>query len=157
MQGESLDELGTGAHTAVELRAVGQGREGVPQVNGGVAEEVPFAGETAPTRKDGEGDDLTCGEGRLRTGLTFWRAGLAKVVDRNVKCGEEGVHVNHEESAPFPSGSGGKLTLERGHLPLKSSPCNSHQAFKALSPQSVGRRPAQDDHLMACRDQLARQ
>jgi hypothetical protein len=27
-------------------------------------------------------------------------------------------------------GSGGKPTLRCGHLPLKYSPCNSHQAFK---------------------------
>jgi len=31
--------------------------------------------------------------------------GLAKVVDRDIKCGEEGVDVEHEESVPFPSES----------------------------------------------------
>ncbi|MGF1470392.1 MAG: hypothetical protein ACFB50_01465, partial [Rubrobacteraceae bacterium] len=46
------------------------------------------------------------------------------------KCGEEGVHVEHEESVPFPSGSVSKPTLERGHLPLKSRTDNSHQTFK---------------------------
>ncbi|MGF1473315.1 MAG: choice-of-anchor Q domain-containing protein, partial [Rubrobacteraceae bacterium] len=46
-----------------------------------------------------------------------------------VKCGEEGVHVEHEESVPFPSGSVSKPTLERGHLPLKSRTDNSHQTF----------------------------
>jgi non-specific serine/threonine protein kinase len=55
---------------------------------------------------------------------------VAKVVDRDVKCGEEGVHVEHEESVPFPRGSGSKPTLERGHLLLKSSSYNSHQALK---------------------------
>lgn len=55
---------------------------------------------------------------------------VAKIVDHDVKCGEEGVHVEHEESVPFPSGSVSKPTLRCGHLPLKSSPCNSHQAFK---------------------------
>jgi hypothetical protein len=54
---------------------------------------------------------------------------LAEVVDHNVKCGEEGVHIDHE-SVPFPSGLVSKPTLVRGHLPLKSSPDNSHQAFK---------------------------
>ena len=91
VQGESLDELGTGAHQAVELRAVGHSREGIPQLGVGVAVEVPLAVEAAPTRKDGEGDDLTCAEGGFGTGLTFRRAGLAKVVDRDVKCGEVGV------------------------------------------------------------------
>ena len=91
VQGESLDELGTGAHTAVELRAVGQGRESVPQVNRGVAVEVPLAGETAPTRKDGQGDDLTLGEGCLRTGFAFWRLGVAEIICDNVEYGEEGV------------------------------------------------------------------
>jgi hypothetical protein len=56
--------------------------------------------------------------------------GLAEVVDRNVKCSEEGVHIEHEGSVPFPSGLGGKPTLECGHLPLKFRTGNSHQAFK---------------------------
>src|SRR5688572_33432889 len=56
--------------------------------------------------------------------------GVAELIDRNVKCGEEGVHVNHEESVPFPSGSGSKPTLKGGHLPLKFPTGNSHQAFK---------------------------
>src|SRR5215211_1779137 len=150
VQGESLDELGTGAHQAVELRAVGQSREGIPQLGVGVAVEVPLAVEAAPTRKDGEGDDFTCAEGGLGTGLTFRRAGLAKVVDRDVKCGEEGVHVEHEESVPFPRGSGSKPTLERGHLPLKSSSYNSHQAFKDIHPEKEievhGTRPSRSYH-----------
>jgi hypothetical protein len=59
--------------------------------------------------------------------------GLAEVVDHDVEYGEEGVHIDHESSVPFPSGSGGKLTLKRGHLLLKSSTDNSHQAFKVKS------------------------
>ena len=43
------------------------------------------------------------------------------------------VHIDHEESVPFPWGNGiGKPTLKGGHLPLKLSPDNSHQAFKAV-------------------------
>ena len=60
----------------------------------------------------------------------YWRVGLAEVVERNVECSEEGVHIEHEGSVPFPSGSGGKPTLECGHLPLKFCTGNSHQAFK---------------------------
>jgi hypothetical protein len=60
---------------------------------------------------------------------------VAKVVDHNVECGEEGVHIDHEESVPFPSGSGSKPTLVCGHLPFKPSMDKSHQAFKgALAP-----------------------
>jgi hypothetical protein len=33
---------------------------------------------------------------------------------------------------PFPSGLGGKPTLECGHLPLKFYTGNSHQAFNEL-------------------------
>ena len=40
------------------------------------------------------------------------------------------VHVDHESSVPFPSGLVGKPTLVGGHLSLKSSTGNSHQAFK---------------------------
>src|SRR5215208_8200657 len=58
--------------------------------------------------------------------------GVVEGVDHNVKCGQEGVHVEHEGSVPFPWGSGSRPTLERGHLPLKSSIDNSHQAFKAF-------------------------
>src|SRR5215213_8337574 len=114
----------------VELRAVGQGRECIPQLGVGVAVEVPLAVETAPTGKDCQGKHLALGEGGFGTGTSSWRLGVAEVVCDDVKCGEEGVHVKHEESAPFPWGSGGKLTLECGHLPLKCSTHNSHQAFK---------------------------
>jgi hypothetical protein len=65
-------------------------------------------------------------------GLFFRGTALAKVVGHDVECGEEGVHVKHEESVPFPSGSGGKLTLICGHLPLKSQAANSHQASKSF-------------------------
>jgi hypothetical protein len=34
MQGKSLDEVGVGAHQAVELRAIGEGREGTAQFGG---------------------------------------------------------------------------------------------------------------------------
>jgi hypothetical protein len=50
----------------------------------------------------------------------------------NVEYGEEGVHIDHEESVPFPSGSVSKPTLANGHLPLKFLPDNSHQAFKGF-------------------------
>src|SRR5215210_454665 len=131
VQEESLDELGTGAHQAVELRATGQSREGIEQVGFGVAVEVPLAGEAGPPGEDGQGYDLAFGEGGLGAGSLFGRMGVAEVVNHNVKCGEEGVHIEHEESVPFPSGSGGKPTLACGHLPLKSPTGNSHQAFKA--------------------------
>jgi hypothetical protein len=91
MQHEGFEEFCVETQEAVELRAVGQGRESVPQVSLGIAVEVPLAGEPGPPGEDGEGDDLTCGEGGFGTGFSFRRAGLAKVVDRNVKCGEEGV------------------------------------------------------------------
>jgi hypothetical protein len=129
---ESLDEPGTGApHQAVELRASGQGREGIEKVAVGVAVEVPLAGKTGPSGEDGEGDDLAFGEGGLGAGGLFWRMRVAKVVDHNVECGEEGVHIDHEESVPFPWGSVSKPTLACGHLPLKFPMGNSHQALKS--------------------------
>jgi hypothetical protein len=90
MQGESLNELRAGAQQAVELGTLGQGREGVSEVACSVAIEVPLAVETAPTREDGEGEDLTFAEGGIGTGLPFWWLGVAKVVNHNVECGEEG-------------------------------------------------------------------
>jgi hypothetical protein len=119
VQEESLDEFRMEAQEAVELGAARQGRKGIREVGLGVAIEIPLAGERRPPGEDGEGDDLALAKGGFRTWLPFRDAGVAKVVDRNVKCGEEGVHVEHKESAPFLSGSGGKLTLIRGHLPLK--------------------------------------
>jgi hypothetical protein len=58
--------------------------------------------------------------------------GVAEVVHHDVKCGKEGVHIDHKSSVPFPWGSGSKPTLVCGRLPLKSSTGNSHQAFKRV-------------------------
>jgi hypothetical protein len=95
VQDESLDELCTGAHTAVELRAVGQGREGFPQVSLGVAIEVPFAGESGPPGEDSQGYSLALGEGGIRARALSRRLGLAEVVGHDVECGEEGVYIDH--------------------------------------------------------------
>jgi hypothetical protein len=70
---------------------------------------------------------------------------VAEVVCDNVEYGEEGVHIDHEESVPFPWGSGGKPTLAKGHLPLKFSPDNSHLAFVMWLPQWIAQEPVQDD------------
>jgi hypothetical protein len=69
-------------------------------------------------------------EGCIGAGMFSLWAGLAEDVCDDVECSEEGVHVEHEEAVPFPSGSVGKLTLVRGHLPLKYPTDNLHQAFK---------------------------
>ena len=131
MQGHLLDEIEVVAHAAIELRADGQGGEGVAQASARVTVEIPFACEAGPPGEDGEGDDLAGAQGCLGSGmLSFLRAGLAEVVCDDVECGEEGVHVEHEESVPFPWGSVGKPTLGHGHLPLKFLRAdNSHQAF----------------------------
>jgi hypothetical protein len=93
-----------------------------------VAVEVPFAGESAPAGEDSEGDDLPLAEGGFRTRTLFRRLGLAKVVNHDIKRGEEGVHIDHE-LVPVPSGSGSRPSVERGCLPLKFRADNSHQAF----------------------------
>src|SRR5215203_2008395 len=130
MQGHLLDELRIEAHTAVELGALGQGGERFSKVACGVAIEVPFAGESGPTGEDGEGYDLAGAEGSIGTWAPqLSRTRLVEVVDHDVECGEEGVRFDHE-SVPFPVGSVGKPTLVCGHLPLKFSTTNSHQAFK---------------------------
>jgi hypothetical protein len=119
-------------HKPVELGAVGQGRECLWEVFVGVAVEVPFAGEPSPTSEGSEGDDLASTEGGIGAGAsTFGLMKLAKIVNHDIKCGEEGVHVEHEQSVPFPTGSGSKPTLGCGHLLLKSLTPNSHQTFKS--------------------------
>src|SRR5215207_1313364 len=91
MQGYLLDEAQAVAHQPVELRAVGQSREGIAQVGACIAVEVPLAPEACPSGEDGEGDDLAGAERRIGAGVLFLlRAGLAEVVDHNVECGEEG-------------------------------------------------------------------
>src|SRR5215208_6315677 len=132
MQEESLDEFCARSHEAVELRAAWQGGEGTAQVSLGVPVEVPLAPEAAPAGEDSQGYDLARTERCLRSWHCFRCAGLAELIDRNVKCGEEGVQIEHKSSVPFPSGSVGKPTLVCGHLPLKSSAGNSHQAFKGV-------------------------
>src|SRR5829696_3692739 len=138
MQGHLLYELCARSHAAVELRAIRQGRECLSEVACGVAVEVPLAAKPGPTGEDGEGDDLAFGEGWLGAGLPSWPMGLGEVVHHDVKCGKEGVHIDHKSSVPFPSGSVSKPTLVYGHLPLKSSTGNSHQAFKGLTWSSLG-------------------
>src|SRR5215208_222996 len=144
MQEESLDEFCAGSHEAVELRATWQGGEGTAQVSLGVPVEVPLASEAAPAGEDSQGYDLARTERCLRSWHSFRCAGVAELIDRNVKCGEEGVHIEHKSSVPFPSGSVGKPTLVRGHLPLKSSAGNSHQAFKAALRSYGGQTVARD-------------
>src|SRR5215211_1031695 len=134
VQGDLLGETYARAHQPIELRAIGQGGEGLAQIPSSVAVEVPLACEAAPLREDGQGDHLAVGEGRLGPGPPFGRLGVAEVVHHDVKCGEEGVHVEHEGTVPFPSGSGSKPTLAGGHLPLKFCAANSHQAFKRAWP-----------------------
>src|SRR5215217_6564771 len=132
LHGDLLDVLGIESHETVELGTVWKGRECCSEMGLSVGVEVPLAGEPRLPSEDGEGDDFALGEGGWRSGASLLGGvRLAEVIHDDVEYGEEGVHIEHVESAPFPSGLVGKPTLIRGHLPLKSSPCNSHQAFKA--------------------------
>jgi hypothetical protein len=138
MQGDLLDEPHLRAHRPIELRALRQGRGSVLQVGRCVAVKVPLAAEAVPSGEDGEGEHLAGAErgiGPARRPLLL-RAGVAEVLHHDVKCGEEGVHVEHG-SVPFPWGSGGKPTLASGHLPLKPSMDNSHQAFNGFFTATV--------------------
>src|SRR5919112_1940130 len=135
VQGESLDELRVRAHQPIELGTLGKRGESICEVGLGVAVEVPLAGEARPAGEEGEGYDLARTERWVWSWLPFWSVALAEVIDHDVECSEEGVHIEHEELVPFPSGLGGKPTLECGHLPLKFYTGNSHQAFKR---QSIG-------------------
>src|SRR5215208_636351 len=131
MQAYLLDETHSVAHQPVELRALGQGGEGIAQLGLGIAVEVPLAPKACPSGEDGEGGDLAGAQGCIWSGVMFLQSGLAEVVDYNVECGEEGVHVDHESTVPFLSGNGiGKPTLMGGHLPLNFRSSNSHQTFK---------------------------
>ncbi len=69
---------------------------------------MPFAREAGVASEDRQGNHLAGAKRRLGAGrwplCGYTR--LAKVVNDDVECGEEGVHVEHEESAPFPSGIG---------------------------------------------------
>jgi hypothetical protein len=109
------------SHTAVELRAMGQGRVGISQAGVCIAVEVPLAREASPSGEDSEGEDLARTERSIGSGvLLCLRAGLAEVVDHDVEYGEEGVLRSTMRDPSFPFGNGtGKPTLVRGHLPLK--------------------------------------
>ena len=79
----------------------------------GVAVEVPFASEARPSGKDRQGKHLAGAERRFGArSLLCGRMRLAEVIQDNVECGEEGVHVEHEESVPFPWGLVGKPTVQ---------------------------------------------
>ena len=82
MQSYLLDETQAAAHTAIELRAVGQGGEGFAQATVRVAVEISFAAEARPAGEDSEGGDLAGAQGRIGArALFFSRAGLVKVFD----------------------------------------------------------------------------
>src|SRR5215211_2469566 len=99
----------------------------------GVAVEIPLAGESGEVGEDSKGNHFAGAEGGVGSGASLLlRAGVAEIVDHNVECGEEGVHIDHGP-VPFPLGSGSKPTLVRGHLPLKFRVDNSHQTFKAYT------------------------
>src|SRR5829696_8164455 len=96
----------------------------------GVAVEIPLAGESGEVGEDSKGNHFAGAEGGVGSGASLLlRAGVAEIVDHNVECGEEGVHIDHGP-VPFPLGSGSKPTLVRGHLPLKFRVDNSHQTFE---------------------------
>src|SRR5215211_5103709 len=96
----------------------------------GVAVEIPLAGESGEVGEDSKGNHFAGAEGGVGSGASLLlRAGVAEIVDHNVECGEEGVHIDHGP-VPFPLGSGSKPTLVRGHLPLKFRVDNSHQTLK---------------------------
>jgi hypothetical protein len=101
VQEESLHELRVRAHQPIELGTLRKGGEGICEVGLGVAVEVPLAGEPRPAGEEGEGDDLARTERCVWSWLPFWCVGLAEVVDRNVECSEEGVHIEHEGSVPY--------------------------------------------------------
>jgi hypothetical protein len=103
VQGHLLDEIYTRAHQPIELGAIRQGGEGLAQATLSIAKEVALASEAGPPSEDGQGYNLAVGEGWLRTGPLPWRTGLAKVVDNNVECSEEGVHIDHKVGS-FPFG-----------------------------------------------------
>ncbi len=136
-QGGLLDGFRVRAHGAVELGTIWQGGESAAQVGMGVAVEIPPASEAGESGEDGEGYDLAGAEGGFGSGAAaLFGSSLEEIVRHEVECGEEGVHIEHEESVPFPSGSGSKPTLVRGHLPPKFPTGNSHQAFKEIWYQS---------------------
>ena len=71
MQGNLLNETHTRAHQPIELRAIGQGGEGVVQAPSSVAVEVAFAADAAPPSEDGQGDYLALREGSFGAGSLF--------------------------------------------------------------------------------------
>ena len=92
VQVHSLNEFRVGTHEAIELRAIGQGGEGIAQMSVCIEVEAPFASEPGEAGEDGEGDDLAGAQGGIGSGmLLFLRLGVAKVVHEDVECGEEGV------------------------------------------------------------------
>jgi hypothetical protein len=92
LHGDLLDGLCIESREPVELGTVGQGGECSSKMCLGVAIEVPFAGESRPPAEDREGDDLATTERGIRTySAPFGLMRVAKFIDDDVKCGEEGV------------------------------------------------------------------
>ena len=103
----SVGPLLVGAHQAVELRAIWQGRKSAAQTARCVAVEVALAREAAPPSEDGQGDHLACTQRCLRAWLLCWPMGVAEVIPHNVKCDEEGVLESTMRGVgSFPCGIG---------------------------------------------------
>src|SRR4051794_913932 len=116
------------ADEPVELRAVGQVREGAAQLPPGEAVEATFAAELEPLAEDGQRHHLAAGEGRgMPQARLGGELGLAEVVHGAVELSQEGVCVQHRV---------GSFRLQPTHraqaLPPPSfiRPKLSHQALK---------------------------
>ena len=89
-------------HEAVELAPMGQRWKRRTQMLAGVAVEVPLTAEAFPLTEKCQGDHLTLGQGGPGAWDTLWsQLAFAEIIGHHVKCGQEGVGVDHQVASFF--------------------------------------------------------
>src|SRR5262245_18656603 len=122
-------------HLPIVLLPRRQLRKGCSEMALRIAVKAALTAKALPLPEQGQGDHLTPAQGRL--GTWVWRGGQrehAKVIDQNVKSGQEGVHINHrsapyfEDRAILPAGGTFCVSLSYQLTPSvqKSLPTHTH-------------------------------
>lgn len=132
VQSKGRDRISMASHQSIELRSIRQVGKGWTQMMLRVAVKSSLTGKLHPLPKERQGDHLTA----LQRGHRSWymlplrQARLAKIIDHNVQCCQEGIQINHQ-LAPFLWKSFDMLTVRPGYLSFQLLPI-SHQTFKMV-------------------------
>jgi hypothetical protein len=130
VQSKARDGISIGSHESVQLSSIRQIRKGCSQMMLGRPITGSFAWKLDPLPKESQGDHLAALQASQSSWTTLLRrqARLAKIIDQNVPCSQEGIQIDHR-LAPFLRICLYELTLRFGYRSFQLLSI-SHQAFK---------------------------